>query len=54
MNAVETQTPGPAIRVPELRSGVKLIGLQRDEFLFPHSAVVVQTPAAMDAEAAQQ
>ena len=54
MSAVETQTPGPAIRVPELRSGVKLIGLQRDEFLFPRSTVVVQTPAAMDAEAAQQ
>ena len=54
MSAVETRTPGPAIRVPELRSGVKLIGLQRDEFLFRRSAVVVQTPVAMDAEAAQQ
>ena len=54
MSAVETRPPGPAIRVPELRSGVKLIGLQRDEFLFRRSTVVVQTPAAMDAEAAQQ
>ncbi len=54
MSAAETKTPGPAIRVPELRSGVKLIGLQRDEFLFRDSTVVVQTPAAMDAAAAQQ
>jgi hypothetical protein len=54
MSAVERRPPGPAIRVPELRSGVKLIGLQRDEFLFRDSTVVVQTPAAMDPEAAQQ
>jgi Subtilase family len=54
MSAVETRPPGPAIRVPELRSGVKLIGLQRDEFLFRDSTVVVQTPEPMDAEAAQR
>ena len=54
MSAVETRLPAPAIRVPELRSGVKLIGLQRDEFMFRDSVVVVQTPTAMDAEAAQR
>jgi hypothetical protein len=54
MSVVETRPPAPAIRVPELRSGVKLIGLQRDEFLFRNSTVVVQTPTAMEAEAAQQ
>ena len=54
MSAVETRPPGPALRVPELRSGVKLIGLQRDEFLFRDSNVIVETPAEMDPEAAQR
>jgi Subtilase family len=54
MSAVETRSPGPALRVPELRSGVKLIGLQRDEFLFRDSNVIVETPAEMDTEAAQR
>lgn len=54
MSTVETRPPGPAIRVPELCSGVKLIGLQRDDFLFRGSRVVVESPTAMDTEAAQR
>src|SRR5919198_851259 len=54
MSAVETPPPAPAIRIPEPWSGVKLVGLQRDEFLFRTSTVIVETPEPMDAEAARR
>jgi hypothetical protein len=54
MSGITLQPPAPAIRIPELRSGMKLVGIQRDEFLFPSSSVTVEMPTAMDAEAAQR
>jgi hypothetical protein len=54
MSGITLQPPAPAIRIPELRSGMKLVGIQRDELLFPSSSVTVEMPTAMDAEAAQR
>jgi hypothetical protein len=54
MSVVETQSLRPAISIPEPGSGVRVIGLQRDEFLLRTSTVVVQAPAAMDVESAQR
>jgi Subtilase family len=54
MSGITLQPVAPAIRIPELRSGMKLTGIQRDEFLFPSSSVVVEMPTAMDAEGAQR
>jgi hypothetical protein len=42
MSGITLQPPAPAIRIPELRSGMKLVGIQRDEFLFPSSSVTVE------------
>jgi hypothetical protein len=40
--------------IPDPRSGVKLSGIQRDEFLFPSSSVVVEAPKALDADTARR
>ena len=42
------------IMIPDVRSGVKLVGIQRDEFLFPSSSVVIEAPKAIDADAAKR
>jgi hypothetical protein len=54
MSATTTLPTPPPITIPEVRSGVKLVGLERDAFLFPGSSVAIETPKPLDRESAQR
>lgn len=55
MSATAPTFPNPLpIMIPDTRSKVRLSGIQRDEFLFPSSSVVVETPTPLDADAAKR
>lgn len=54
MSSTTTLLTTPPIQIPDVRSGVKLVGLQRDQFLFPGSTVTIEAPAPLDADAARR
>jgi len=48
MDATTTRGPDVVIKIPEAGAGVRVRGLQPDEFLFPGSKVSVETDVPMD------
>jgi hypothetical protein len=48
MDTTTTRGPDVVIKIPEAGAGVRVIGLQPDEFLFPGSKVSVDTDVPMD------
>jgi hypothetical protein len=48
MDATTTRGPDVVIKIPEAGAGVRVSGLQPDEFLFPGSKVSVETDLPMD------
>jgi hypothetical protein len=55
MSATMTRPPGPTMETPAaVDSGVRVTGIQPNEFLFESSAVTVETSTAMNAELARR